>query len=222
GPGIQCLALAAPGRVLLVVESLPVRGGNLLGARPLLLGEQLLGVEVRPGVVVVELGEQVRWVRLGLGRGTSAMPPPARIPRRGRWGSAAGSGTRREPCPDRRLLACQRIVSLLQALHLRLGEPQLVPVEEDRRDGRPRQIRGREDVRRRGWRRGGGTGQAERWKEQRRTHARATTPAEPGRCGRREPGAGGLGGVGRMHRALRVLLAGSALALLWRPPAARA
>ena len=134
-PSIRRVGPVAPGWVLLVVERLPVRRGDLLGAGPLCLGEQLLGLEECPGVIVVELGKQVRRMRLALRRPTPATPAPAGIPRRRGRRSGAGGGTRREPSPDRRLLLRQRVVPLLQRLDLISGETELVPVEKDRRNG---------------------------------------------------------------------------------------
>jgi hypothetical protein len=61
--------------VLTVVEGLAIGGGDLAGARPLGLGEDLLlDLEVGLRVVVVELGERVGTVR----RGWRALSPPRR------------------------------------------------------------------------------------------------------------------------------------------------
>ena len=71
------------GRVLPVVERLTVRGGDFLGARPLLLGQHpFLHLQIRAGVVVVELGEEVGTAQAKaridrrVARRTQARPTP--------------------------------------------------------------------------------------------------------------------------------------------------
>src|SRR6516164_5010214 len=88
-------ASVSGGRVLLIVERLSKGGGDLPRPGPLGLGEHLLlDLEVGPGVVVVELGEGIRSVRLGRrAPGSMATPaaPRGRGRRRGRRGRPAGA-----------------------------------------------------------------------------------------------------------------------------------
>src|SRR5690242_13461527 len=95
------------GRVLLVVERLSIRRGDLPGPGPLSIGEHLLlHLEVGPGVVVVQLGEGIRGMRLERrAPGSLATAAPGRG---GGWGRARrdlSAGARRcQPGPERCVL----------------------------------------------------------------------------------------------------------------------
>ena len=115
---VRRIVPAAPRRILLIVQSLAVGGGDLPCAGPLCLGEELFRLQVRLGVLVVELCQQIRSMPLALRQAASTAPAPTRSPGRGRRGRAARPLTRSELCPERRFLARQRIVALLQRLDL--------------------------------------------------------------------------------------------------------
>jgi hypothetical protein len=205
------------GRVLLVVERPSIRGGNLPRPGPLGFGEHLLlDLEVGPGVVIVELGEGIRSVRLGWrAPGSMATSAPSRRGGRGLRRRGRPSGARRgKPGPERLVLARERIVAPDECLHLRGRQGEVFAMKKDGSDRRARKL---------GLLLGGRVNRGRRTRRCRRGagHRHGSEGNENAHLAQNTAATSGLwaGKVSAMSRPLRLLAAGCILALLHSTPA---